>query len=44
MDEETADGITSHSAIDTGSESDGSDVVIVGINSGGATDTDPPAV
>ena len=44
MDEETVDGITSRSATDTGSESNGSDVVFVGISSGGATDTDPPAV
>ena len=44
MDEETVDGITSRSTTDTGSESDGSDVVFVGISSAGATSTDPNVV
>ena len=44
MDEETVDGITSRSATDTDSESDGSNVVFLGISSAGATDTDPNAI
>ena len=44
MDEETVDSITSRSATDTGSESDGSDVVFVGISSAGVTDADPNTI
>ena len=40
MDEETVDGITFRSATDTESESDGSDVVFLGISSAGATAKD----
>ena len=44
MDEETVNGITSRSATDTESESDGSDVVFVGISSTRATAKDRPSV